>query len=121
MTETKSTSVVLGTTPDSAVVRIYRCQKRWDELPPASWVDVRFCDHCRQEVHRVVDVDGFERAMAQVQRVMVAGFPHAETTTKWVVGQPGGSTYATTASKLVFLRLNSGTMFAPHGRHSQLA
>ena len=102
MTATKSTTVLLGNTPGSAVVRIYRCQKQWDESQPTSCVDVRFCDHCRQEVHRVVDVDGFERAVAQGQCVAVQSFELAAATTKWVVGQPRGSTYATTASKLVF-------------------
>ena len=102
MTAMKSTTVLLGTTPNIAVVRIYRCQKQWDESQPASSVDARFCDHCRQEVHRVFDVDGFERAMAQGQCVMVAGYPHAETTTKCFVGQPDLSAYEMTASKLVF-------------------
>jgi hypothetical protein len=77
----------------SAAVRIYQCQKQWDELQSSSRADVRFCDHCRQEVHRVVDVDGFERAVAQVQCVMVAGYDHAALTTKSFVCQPGAVIY----------------------------
>jgi len=98
MTETKPTTIFLGTTPESAVVRIDLCQKQWDELQFSGRADVRFCDHCRQEEHRVVDVDGFERAVAQGQCVMVAGFDHADVTTKLFVGQPGAVSYEADAA-----------------------
>lgn len=97
MTETKPTTISLTNTPESAAVRIYQCQKKWDELHSSGRADVRFCDHCRQDVHRVVDVDGFERAVAQRQCVMVAGFDHADKTAKLFVGQPGAASYEVNA------------------------
>lgn len=89
MTETKPTTIFLTNTPDSAAVKIYQCQKQWDELLASGHADVRFCDHCQQEVHRVVDVDGFKHAVAQGQCVMVAGYDHVDATPKLFVGQPG--------------------------------
>ncbi len=93
MTETKPTTVFMSSAPESAAVRIYQCQEHWEELQASGRADVRFCDHCQQEVHRVVDVDGFERAVAQGQCVMVAGFDHADGTAKLFVGQPGAASY----------------------------
>ena len=97
MTETKPTTIFLTNTPESPAVRINQCQKQWDELPASGRADMRFCDHCHQEVHRVVDVDGFERAVAQGQCVMVAGFDHADGTAILFVGQPGGVSYGVDA------------------------
>ena len=93
MTETKPTTIFLTNTPESAAVRIYQCQKQWDELQASGRADVRFCDHCQQEVHRVADVDGFERAVAQGQCVLVAGYDHGDATLKLFVGQPGAASY----------------------------
>lgn len=93
MTETNPTTIFLTNTPASAAVRIYQCQKHWEELQASGRADVRFCDHCHQEVHRVVDADGFERAVAQGRCVMVAGYDHAALTTKSFVGQPGAVSY----------------------------
>jgi hypothetical protein len=93
MTETKPITISLTNTPESAAVRIYQCQKQWDEFQASGRADVRFCDHCQQEVHRVVDVDGFKHAVAQGQCVMVAGYDHADATPKLFVGQPGAVSY----------------------------
>ena len=93
MTETRLTTIHLDSTAESESVQIYQCQKQWDELQSSGCADLRFCDHCRQDVHRVVDVDGFERAVAQGQCVMVAGFDHADGTAKFFVGQPGAASY----------------------------
>jgi hypothetical protein len=90
MTETNPTTIVLTTTQKSASVRIYQCQKPWEELQASGRADVRFCDHCHQKVHRVLDVDGFERAVTRAQCVMVAGFDPADKSRKLYVGQPGG-------------------------------
>ena len=93
MTETKPTTIFLTNTPETAAVRIYQCQKPWDGLQATDHADVRFCDHCHHEVHRLVDADGFERAVAQGRCVMLAGFDHAEGTAKLFVGQPGAASY----------------------------
>ncbi|WP_394756743.1 hypothetical protein [Rhodoferax sp.] len=87
MTETKATIVFLDSTHDGATVRVYQCQRQWGELQLSGHEDVRFCGHCRQAVHRVVDVDGFQRAVAQGQCVMVAGFDDTDTAKKMFVGK----------------------------------
>jgi hypothetical protein len=90
LTDASPTPIFLTNTPESASVRIYQCQRSWKELQASERADVRFCDHCHQNVHRVLDVDGFERAVARAQCVMVAGFDSADKSRKLYVGQPGG-------------------------------
>lgn len=98
MTETNPTTIFLTSEPESASVRIYQCQKRWEELKSSGRVNVRYCDHCRQKVHRVVDADGFERAVARAQCVMVAGLDPVDKSQKLYVGKPGGVSYAVYAA-----------------------
>lgn len=64
MTETKATVVFLDSAHNRPVVRVYQCQKQWDDLQPSGDEGVRFCDHCQQAVHQVVDAYGFQRAVA---------------------------------------------------------
>ena len=98
MTYANPTTIFLTNTPESASVRIYQCQRPWEELQVSGRADVRFCDYCHQEVHRVVDADGFDRAVAHVQCVMVAGFDPAHKSQKFYVGQPGVVAYEVQAS-----------------------
>jgi hypothetical protein len=98
MTDANPTTIFLTNTPESASVRIYQCQRPWKELQASGRADVRFCDHCHQKVHRVVDADGFDRAVARAQCVMVAGFDPADKSRKLYVGQPAGVSYAAYAS-----------------------
>ncbi len=93
MTEKKPTTVLLINSLERAAIQIYQCQKQWDELNTTGHPDVRFCDHCRQEVHRVVDIDGIERAVAQSWCVMVAGNGGANDSANLFVGQPGEISY----------------------------
>lgn len=99
MTETKPITIFLGSSPESAAVRIHQCQQQWDELQFSSRPDVRFCDHCQRDVHRVVDVDGFDRAVANGQCVMVAGFDPVEAVRQMFVGQAGALSYEVNAAR----------------------
>jgi len=94
LTETKATYIFLDNAPESASVQVYQCQKRWDELELTGHESVRFCDQCKQTVHQVVDVDGFQRAVAQGQCIMVSGFANANAPKSMVVGQPEMNSYA---------------------------
>jgi hypothetical protein len=100
MTQTTPT-IFLTNTIESAGVRIFQCQKQWDELQASGRADVRLCDHCHQEVHRVVDSDGFQRAMAQGQCVMMTGYETDAVTRKVFVGQPGAASYETDTARPV--------------------
>ena len=97
MTDKKPTTVLLSGTPEKAAIQIYQCQKQWDELNTTGAAEVRFCDHCRQEVHRVVDIDGIERAVAQGWCVMVAGNGGANKSGNLFVGQPREISYGVSA------------------------
>ncbi len=99
MTETKATVVFLDSARNGPVVRVFHCQKPWDDLQPSGDKSVRFCDHCRQEVHQVVDADGFQRAVAQGQCVMVAGYADTESTEKMFVGRADVKSYEVDTSK----------------------
>jgi hypothetical protein len=101
MTDTNPTTIYLTNTPVSAAVQIYQCPKQWDELRSSARADVRFCDHCHHEVHQVVDVDGFERSVAQGQCLMVAGFDQPGKSQKLFVGQPGAASFEMYALLLV--------------------
>lgn len=99
MTETKATIVFLEGAHNGATVRVYQCQKQWDELQLSGHEDVRFCGHCRQAVHRVVDVDGFQRAVAQGQCVMVTGFDDTDAAKKMFVGKSDVKSYEVDIAK----------------------
>ncbi len=73
MTDLKPTVIFLGGKPDGGPVQVYQCQKGWDELQTSDHDDVRYCGSCKQSVHRVIDVQGFQRAVAQGRCVMIEG------------------------------------------------
>lgn len=93
MTATQATEVFLDGAQNGPIVRVYRCQRQWDELQSSGHDAVRFCDQCRRTVHRVVDVDGFQRAVAQRQCVMVAGYADTDQTENWFVGKADATSY----------------------------
>jgi hypothetical protein len=99
MTKTKATIVFLDAAHDGATVRVYQCQRQWGELQLSGHEGVRFCDDCRQAVHRVIDVDGFRRAVAQDQCVMVAGFDETDAAKKMFVGKSDVNSYQVDAAK----------------------
>ena len=49
---------------DKRVAAVYRCELRLDDLAETDDPDIRFCDRCQQKVFKVVDFDGFEKAVA---------------------------------------------------------
>ena len=73
MTDSKPTVIFLGGKPDGGPVQVYQCQKGWDELHASEHEDVRYCGNCKQSVHRVIDIQGFQRAVAQGRCVMIEG------------------------------------------------
>ena len=99
MTETTPTTIFLGSTPESAAVRNYQCQKQWDELQTSGHDDVRYCDSCKQSVHRVIDVQGFQRAVAQGRCVMIQGCSVVGGEQAQFVGEAGAARYETSTAK----------------------
>lgn len=99
MTETKATVVFLDSARNGPVVRVFQCQKSWDDLQPSGDEGVRFCDQCQQAVHQVVDADGSQRAVAQGQCVMVAGYADTESTGKMFVGRADAKSYEVDTAK----------------------
>ena len=81
-------------------VRVYQCQKRWGDLEASGHADVRYCDSCKQTVHRVVDVEGFQRAVAQSRCVMVQGRDADDGTPAYIVGKVTMKVYQVDAPRL---------------------
>lgn len=88
MTEATPTKVLLNTDSQPTYVQVFRCQKSWDELLISSHDGIRQCDQCKQSVYQVVDIDGFERAVAQGRCVMVQGYQRGSAESTMVVGNP---------------------------------
>ena len=93
MTDTKPTTFLLGNEPNANPVQVYQCQKRWDELQTSGHDDVRYCDSCKQSVHRVIDVQGFQRAVAQGRCVMIQGCSVVGGEQAQFVGEAGAARY----------------------------
>ena len=93
MTDTKPTTFLLGNEPNANLVQVYQCQKRWDELQTSGHDDVRYCDNCKQSVHRVIDVQGFQRAVAHGRCVMIQGRSVVGGEQAQVVGEAGAAHY----------------------------
>ena len=91
MTESKPTVIFLGGKPDGGLVQVYQCQKRWDDLQTSDHDDVRYCGSCKQSVHRVIDVQGFQRAVAQGRCAMIEGRSVVGGEQAQVVGEPGAA------------------------------
>jgi hypothetical protein len=49
---------------DGRVAAVYRCRLQLDELKATDHADIKFCEQCKQKVFRVVDFEGFEKAVA---------------------------------------------------------
>ena len=49
---------------DRRVAAVYRCKLQLADLTETGDPDIKFCDHCQQKVFKVVDFDGFEKAVA---------------------------------------------------------
>ena len=99
MTDTKQTTFLLGNEPNANPVQVYQCQKRWDELQTSGHDDVRYCDSCKQSVHRVIDVQGFQRAVAQGRCVMIQGCSVVGGEQAQFVGEAGAARYETSTAK----------------------
>ena len=93
MTDTKPTTFLLGNEPNANPVQVYQCQKRWDDLQTSDHDDVRYCDNCKQSVHRVIDVQGFHRAVAHGRCVMIQGRSVVGGEQAQVVGEAGAAHY----------------------------
>ena len=93
MTDLKPTVIYLGGKPDGGPVQVYQCQKRWDELQTSGHDDVRYCESCKQSVHRVIDVQGFQRAVAHGRCVMIQGRSVVGGEQAYVVGRAGAAHY----------------------------
>ncbi len=99
MTGTKATNVFLNSAHDGATVRVYQCQKQWDELQISGHDDVRYCDSCKQSVHRVIDIHCFERAVAHGRCVMIHGRNAVGGEQVVIVGEPGAAPYEAPTAK----------------------
>ena len=93
MTDTKPTTFLLVNEPDASPVQVYQCQKRWDDLQTSDHDDVRYCDNCKQSVHRVIDVQGFQRAVAHGRCVMIEGRRVVGGEQAQFVGEAGAAHY----------------------------
>jgi hypothetical protein len=50
---------------------VYECPRAWGDLGQTALAGVRYCDHCKQHVHRVVDAAGLNRSIAAGQCVLI--------------------------------------------------
>ncbi|WP_295641514.1 hypothetical protein [uncultured Methylibium sp.] len=64
--DTVPTIVSLNGQPadDRRITAVYRCKLRLDELGDTEDPDVKLCSQCQQKVFKVIDFDGFEKAVA---------------------------------------------------------
>jgi hypothetical protein len=89
MTDTKPTVYLLGNEPDAGPVEVYQCQKNWNDLQISGHDDVCYCDSCKQSVHRIIYVQGFERAVAHGRCLMIEGHSVVGGEQAQVVGEEG--------------------------------
>ena len=100
MTDTEPTMFLLGRDPDGGTVVVYQCQKTWDDLQASGHDDVRYCDRCKQAVYQVIDVEGYQRAVAQRRCVMAEGQSVEGGESAMFVGKPGAQHYEVESEKL---------------------
>lgn len=64
--DTKPTSISLDgqAADDKRVAAVYRCRLAVADLQETDHPDIKFCEQCKQKVFKVVDFDGFEKAVA---------------------------------------------------------
>lgn len=73
MADSEPTTLHLKTDADTSSVQVYRCMKTWDELQATDHDEVRYCDSCKQSVYQIIDMAGYEQAVAKGRCVMVEG------------------------------------------------
>ena len=99
MTDTKPTTFLLGNEPNANPIQVYPCQKRWDDLQTSGHDDVRYCGSCKQSVHRVIDIQGFQRAVGHGRCVMIHGRSAVGGEQVVIVGEPGAALYRAPTAK----------------------
>jgi len=99
MTVTEPTVFLLGRGLDVGTVVVYKCQKTWDALQASGHDDVRYCDRCKQAVYQVIDVEGFQRAVAQRRCVMAEGRSVEGGEPAVFVGKSGAQHYEVESKK----------------------
>lgn len=64
--DTTPTAIALDGQPadGSRVAAVYRCRVALEDLYATDHPDIKFCEQCKQKVFKVVDFDGFEKAVA---------------------------------------------------------
>lgn len=64
--DTTPTAITLNgkAADDGRVAAVCRCRLQLDQLAATDDPDIKFCEQCKQKVFRVVDYDGFEKAVA---------------------------------------------------------
>ena len=64
--DTTPTAITLDGQPadDRRVAAVYRCRLQLDQLTATDDPDIKFCEQCKQKVFKVIDFDGFEKAVA---------------------------------------------------------
>ena len=65
MTDSDPTVLYLKRDADAASVQVYRCLKAWDALQVTDQKEVRYCDSCKKSVYQVIDMEGYEHAVAK--------------------------------------------------------
>lgn len=102
MTDSDPTSIELTGDSAATLVQVYRCRMSWEDLQETDHQDVRYCDNCWQTVNRVVDVEGFRRAVAQSRCVMAQGRNPGDGKPVFVVGMAAAKPYELDSSKLTW-------------------
>lgn len=64
--DTTPTAITLNgqAADDRRVAAVYRCRLQLDQLTATGDPDIKFCAQCKQKVFKVIDFDGFEKAVA---------------------------------------------------------
>ncbi len=73
MTDKNPINIIIGTGASARVVPVYQCRKQWSELQVTDDENSRYCDSCKQNVHEIVDLDGYQRAVKYGQCVSIEG------------------------------------------------
>ena len=95
MTDSEPTTLSLKPDSDASSVWVYRCLKAWGALQATDQKEVRYCDSCKQSVYQVIDMDGYEQAVAKRRCVMVEGYDSTTGAQRTVVGNVDVPPYRT--------------------------
>jgi hypothetical protein len=92
--DTTPTAIVLNgqAADDTRVAAVYRCRLLPEQLKETSHPDIKFCDKCQQQVFKIKDFDGFDKAVAS--KGCVWGPVNIRSATdkseeRWFLGGPG--------------------------------